>query len=109
MNLIVELGIAETTMVARVVGEGAFAFTSSATLATVSTWAIVSRFSVAEVVGFESVLDGASVFAELVGVDGVEVGAVDELLELDGAELPPDPPPEADEPPAPHNSASPVS
>ena len=94
---------------ARVVGEGALALTLSATLAAVSTWAIVSRFSVAEVVGFDPVLDPASVVAELVGVDGVEIGAVDELLELDSAGLPPDPCPESEESPAPHNSASPVS
>ena len=87
-------------MVARVVGEGAFAFTLSATLPTVSTWAIVSRFSVAEVVGFDPL------FEELAGVDA---GAVDELLELASAGLPPDPPPAPDEPPVPHNSASPVS
>ena len=103
VDLIVELGVAETTMVARVVGEGALALTSSASLATVSTWAIVSRFPVAEVVDFDPL------FAELAGVDGVEVGAVDELPELDSAALPPDPPPEADESPAPHNAASPVS
>lgn len=99
------LGVAETT-VAKVVGDGLFAF-RSATLLTVSTLATVSSFSFSRLVSPDFIL-GAPLFGEIAGVDGVDAGRADVRLAVDGAGLPAGDPPELDvEPPA-HISASEV-
>ena len=103
-------------MVAKVVGDGAFAL-PSATLLTVSTLAIVPTFSFAEPVKsapepggppFGPEEGGAPVFGGLAGINGGDTGAEGAGRTLEGAGLPPGGPPGVDGEPPPHTSASEV-